>query len=345
MVRRTATNVSLKEESMRNGPLATTARLSPTRPKGLAAGAGMTDRTAASSIAVASGAKPPWPDTSALDESSDFAALGLVPFLKWPGGKRWFVCHHSDLLPSEYGTYVEPFLGAGAVYFHLKPKRALLGDVNADLIETYRAIKDNWQALESSLRYRQRRHREDPDAYYYWLRSKVPDELVQRASRLIYLNRTCFNGIYRVNRQGEFNVPRGSKDKVVIETDDFKSMSRVLAGAELLVGDFEALIDRANSDDFVFCDPPYIVRHNYNGFRKYNEVLFSWADQERLGQALTRAALRGVKVVCTNANHKSVRDLYDGTLFERQVVSRYSRISANNIGRSHFEELIIRANV
>ena len=305
----------------------------------------MTDRSATWSIKTEPGANPPGPATTALVEGADVATPVLVPFLKWPGGKRWFVGNHANLLPSEYGIYVEPFLGAGAVYFHLRPTRALLGDVNADLMETYRAIRDDWQALESSLRYRQRRHREDPDAYYYWLRAKKPSELVQRASRLIYLNRTCFNGIYRVNREGEFNVPRGSKDKVVIETDDFEAMSKVLAGAELMPGDFEALIDRANSGDFAFCDPPYTVRHNYNGFRKYNEVLFSWADQERLAQALTRAALRGVKVVCTNANHQSVRELYDSALFERRVVSRYSRISADNTGRSHFEELIIRANV
>lgn len=305
----------------------------------------MTDRSATWSIKTEPGANPPGPATTALVEGADVATPVLVPFLKWPGGKRWFVGNHANLLPSEYGVYVEPFLGAGAVYFHLRPTRALLGDVNADLVETYRAIRDDWQALEASLRYRQRRHRKDPDAYYYWLRAKKPSELVQRASRLIYLNRTCFNGIYRVNRKGEFNVPRGSKDKVVIETDDFEAMSKVLAGAELMPGDFEALIDRANSGDFAFCDPPYTVRHNYNGFRKYNEVLFSWADQERLAQALTRAALRGVKVVCTNANHQSVRELYDSALFERRVVSRYSRISADNTGRSHFEELIIRANV
>lgn len=284
-------------------------------------------------------------DLSELGVRPDNAEAGLVPFLKWPGGKRWFVCNHADLLPSEYGTYLEPFLGAGAIYFHLKPMRALLGDVNADLVDTYRAIKVDWRALEASLRYRQRRHREDPDTYYYWLRAKMPSNLVQRASRLIYLNRTCFNGIYRVNRQGEFNVPRGSKDKVVIESDDFDSKSKILAGAELVAGDFEGLVDRANSGDFVFCDPPYTVRHNYNGFRKYNEVLFSWADQERLAQALMRAALRGVKVVCTNANHQSVRELYKSALFDHRVVSRYSRISADNAGRSYFEELVIRANV
>lgn len=285
------------------------------------------------------------PPLGAPSESSDVATPRLAPFLKWPGGKRWFVCNHAGLLPCAFGTYVEPFLGAGAVYFHLRPTSSLLGDINADLVDAYRAIRDDWQALASSLRYRQRRHNEDPDAYYYWLREKVPSDLVQRASRLIYLNRTCFNGIYRVNRMGDFNVPRGSKDKVVVDTDDFESMSTVLAGAELIAGDFEALIDRAGNGDFAFCDPPYTVRHNYNGFRKYNEVLFSWADQERLAQALTRAALRGVKIVCTNANHRSVRDLYDCALFERRVVSRYSRISADNTGRSYFEELIIRANV
>lgn len=273
------------------------------------------------------------------------ALTSLVPFINWPGGKRWFVSNYADLLPDEYENYIEPFLGAGAVYIHLKPARALLGDINLELIDTYRTIQQNWKALESSLRYRQRRHREDPDGYYYWLRDKSSSGLVDRASRLIYLNRTCFNGIYRVNRQGQFNVPRGDKTKVVIDTDDFMSMAKILAGAELVAGDFEALVDRAESGDFVFCDPPYTVRHNSNGFRKYNEVLFSWADQERLAKALHRAAQRGTKVLCTNANHKSVRELYEQPSFDHRVVSRYSRISAENSSRRYFDELVIRANI
>lgn len=313
--------------------------------KGRALGLGIADRKTGRSVAgvpeVEHSAKLRLP----LSSGSDLTGTGLMPFLKWPGGKRWFVCNHADLLPSKYGVYVEPFLGAGAIYFHLMPPKALLGDVNTDLVDAYRVIKDSWQELEASLRYRHRRHREDPDTYYYWLRAKVPSNLVQRASRLIYLNRTCFNGIYRVNRKGQFNVPRGTKDKVLIDTDDFESMSKVLAGAQLVAGDFEKLIDKAGRGDFVFCDPPYTVRHNYNGFRKYNEVLFSWADQERLAKALVRAALRGVKIVCTNANHQSVRDLYDNPLFERRVVSRYSCIAAENTGRSYFEELVIRANI
>jgi DNA adenine methylase len=268
----------------------------------------------------------------------------LVPFLKWAGGKRWFVFGYEHLLPSSFGTYIEPFLGAGSVYFHLRPEKALLGDANEDLIAAYQAIKSDWQGLESSLRYRQRRHNDDAEGYYYWLRDRRPETLRQRASRLIYLNRTCFNGIYRVNRQGEFNVPRGTKDKVLIETDDFEAMSCLLQGAKLIAGDFELLVDRAKPGDFVFADPPYTVLHNYNGFLKYNEVLFSWADQQRLANALLRAARRGVKVLCTNANHHSVRSLYQAPEFKLEVVSRFSRISAANASRKNFEELIILAN-
>ncbi len=269
----------------------------------------------------------------------------IVPFLKWAGGKRWFVCNHTELMPRSYNRYIEPFLGAGSVYFFLRPYNALLGDVNAELINAYKAIKADWQAVQNSLKYRQRRHLEDADSYYYWLRDRIPSDPARQASRLIYLNRTCFNGIYRVNQRGQFNVPRGTKDAVVIETDDFEGMSRLLQGAELIAGDFEALVNLAQDGDFVFCDPPYTVRHNLNGFRKYNEVLFSWADQERLAASLRRSIARGAKVLCTNANHQSVRDLYAGNLFDLQAVSRYSRISADNSSRRYFEELIIRANI
>jgi DNA adenine methylase len=284
-------------------------------------------------------------ETGALFSVGVIEEKRLVPFLKWPGGKRWFVCKHSDWLPQDYDTYIEPFLGAGSIYFHLRPDRAILGDANADLINTYEVIRDDWMGVLSSLKYRQRRHRQDADGYYYWLRERRSTVSLQQATRLIYLNRTCFNGIYRVNELGEFNVPRGTKNKVLIESDDFEAMSKLLQKAELVAADFEVLVDRAQYRDFVFCDPPYTVRHNYNGFCKYNEVLFSWADQERLAAALIRAARRGAKVLCTNANHKSVRDLYSRSGFTLRAVSRYSMISADVSSRRHFEELIIEANL
>ena len=114
----------------------------------------------------------------------------FVPFLKWPGGKRWLVCSYSDWMPTEFNTYVEPFLfGAGSVYFHVRPPSAVLGDINPELIAAYEAIKLDWRGLHNSLRYRQRKHREDAN-YYYWLRSRNPGDLTQRASRLIYLNQS-----------------------------------------------------------------------------------------------------------------------------------------------------------
>jgi len=294
--------------------------------------------------------KPTERGRSSANVSSEWqTALGgedvVRPFLKWPGGKRWFVCNFADLLPTEYGTYIEPFLGAGSVYFHLRPRKAVLGDINSDLINAYQAIKKNWEEIKVSLRYHQRRHREDAEAYYYQVRDQNPRNALTQASRLIYLNRTCFNGIYRVNQRGQFNVPRGSKDSVVFDTDDFEVVSKLLKNAALIPGDFEPLISRSKRDDFVFCDPPYTVRHNYNGFLKYNEVLFSWSDQERLASALRRAALRGAKVLCTNAKHDSIHELYDHPVFDLKVVSRYSTISADTDSRRDFEELVIRANI
>lgn len=276
-----------------------------------------------------------------LDERSTDA---LVPFLKWAGGKRWFVHRHREIFPKTYRRYFEPFLGGGAVYFHLRPSNAVLADINPDVIAAYQAIKERWIGLKKSLAYHQRAHAEDVD-YYYDTRDRTPSELVPRASRMIYLNRTCFNGIYRVNKQGSFNVPRGTKDAVLMDSDNFKSISHLLRGADLRVSDFECVIDEAQEGDLVFADPPYTVRHNLNGFVKYNEILFSWADQERLARALKRAGARGVMVVATNANHRSVRNLYASWDFHTRSVSRYSQISADAASRRQFEELVITANI
>jgi DNA adenine methylase len=178
------------------------------------------------------------------------------------------------------------------------------------------------------------------DDYYYTIRDERPDGLIERAARVIYLNRTCFNGIYRVNLAGEFNVPRGTKTAVLLDTDCFEAMASLLARAQLRLSDFEALIDEAVKGDFIFADPPYTVRHNYNGFIKYNEKLFSWDDQERLAAALIRAVDRGAKVA-TNADHESVRRLYRNTGLRTRHVSRFSAISANAKSRKQFSELII----
>jgi DNA adenine methylase len=164
--------------------------------------------------------------------------------------------------------------------------------------------------------------------------------MATRAARFIYLNRTCWNGLYRVNKLGKFNVPKGTKQSVILDTDCFSVTSRLLRNAILLDGDFEKIIDQAKERDLLFIDPPYTVRHNNNSFIEYNEKLFSWADQKRLFISLKRAKERNVLIVSTNANSKSIRKLYGGT-FKTKVVSRHSVISSKSESRGKFEELII----
>lgn len=262
----------------------------------------------------------------------------LTPFLKWPGGKRWFVTEHADVFPPRFNRYIEPFLGSGSVFFHLRPQRALLGDTNGELIASYRGIRNRWKKTQEVLQQHQRRHGK---RYYYTVREQRPDALAEQAARVIYLNRTCFNGIYRVNRQGQFNVPKGTRDSVVFDTDDFAAAARLLRRAEIRVADFEVLVDEAERDDLIFADPPYTVRHNLNGFIKYNEKLFSWDDQVRLGAALARARDRGAHVVSTNANHHSLRELYRSHGFRLREISRFSCISADAGSRRQFGELLI----
>jgi len=265
----------------------------------------------------------------------------MVPFLKWPGGKRWFVARHPDYFPCNYGRYIEPFLGGGAVFFFLRPKSAILGDINPELIATYEAVRDASREVAQLLTEYQSVHSK---RHYYSLRGQEPKSREAVAARMIYLNRTCFNGIYRVNLAGEFNVPKGTKKAVLLETDDFPGAAKLLKKAELRHADFESIIDEAKEGDFVFADPPYTVRHNVNGFVKYNETLFSWDDQVRLADALHRAGGRGVKILSTNANHDSVRSLYRDRNFVLTTTSRYSSISAASESRKQFEELVIRSS-
>lgn len=280
--------------------------------------------------------------TKITNTKNDLGIHPLPPFLKWPGGKRWLIERHKDLLPHRInGRYIEPFLGGGAVFFHLRPQVAVLSDMNRDLIETYEAVRINRGAVVENLWDHHFLHQQSPDRYYA-VRAEIPDTADTRAARFIYLNRTCFNGIYRVNRKGEFNVPRGNKTNVIMPDDDWHGWTKALQSAELHHSDFQPLIAQAEKGDFLFVDPPYTIHHNLNGFIKYNEVLFSWNDQIRLAESLDQARKRGAKILMTNANHESVRALY-GRGFKKAVISRFSSMSAKSEGRSSFEELIITA--
>lgn len=262
----------------------------------------------------------------------------MKPFLNWAGGKRWLVASQSHLLPDSSQRLVEPFVGSGVVFFHLRPASALLSDVNAQLIETYTAVRDEPEGVLADLRVHDAKHSK---GHYYEVRSTVPQTPAQRAARFIYLNRTCFNGLYRVNLKGEFNVPMGSKTSVLRPDDDFFAWAELLKGSTLVAQDFAQSIAGAGEGDLVYVDPPYTVKHNMNNFVKYNEEIFSWQDQVRLAQCLQEATQRGVRVIASNADSESVRDLYSGQGWVLIRVSRQARLAASSANRKRTTEIVL----
>lgn len=159
---------------------------------------------------------------------------------------------------------------------------------------------------------------------------------------MVYLNRTCWNGLYRVNKKGEFNVPIGTKTNVLLEEDNFELLSNILQFVNLDSCDFEITIDKAKKNDFIFVDPPYTVKHNLNGFVKYNENIFSWQDQIRLKNSISRAIDRGAHVLVTNANHKSIEELYKGC-GKMILLNRASVIAGKAEARGIYSELAIKS--
>lgn len=264
--------------------------------------------------------------------------MGLRPFLKWAGGKRWLIDHSDFQTPEITGIYVEPFLGGGAVFFSLLPASARLSDANARLVETYVAIRDHWADVVTLLEAHHNSHSRD---YYYSQRDLKYSNLVPRAAQFIYLNRACWNGLYRVNRQGAFNVPIGTKDWILSADDDFASISRALQAAEIVCCDFRDSIAVAKSGDFIFCDPPYTTAHNFNGFVKYNESIFSWDDQKDLQRNLLSADQRGASFLLTNADHPSLHDLYVPH-WEPTQLYRHTVISGKPKGRTRTSEILVK---
>lgn len=234
--------------------------------------------------------------------------------------------------------YVEPFVGGASLFLHANPTTALLGDVNHDLIECYAAVSqqpwDVWTILSA--------HMAEHDALRYAeVRGCAPSTPAARAARFIYLNRSCFNGLYRVNKSGNFNVPLGTPRFAGLSLDSLLEFAGRLRSAELIASDFEFAVDSTDTGDLLVLDPPYTVKHNNNGFVRYNEQVFRWADQQRLAFLATKAAQRGVHIVGMNAAHTSVLELYDQEIFDIRTVSRSSTMAGNNRHRGQYNELLI----
>jgi DNA adenine methylase len=258
----------------------------------------------------------------------------LLPLVKWAGGKRRLLPDILEIAPSQFSTYFEPFFGGGAVFFSLLPSVATLSDTNSELIQMYVQVRDYPEKVLGCLR-RMPNSEED----YYRIRLMKPRTDAGKAARLIYLCTLSFNGIHRQNLKGEFNVPYGYKTHInPCDEEVLEGVSESLQGKTLLEGDFEQAVSTAQKGDFVYFDPPYTVAHGNNGFIKYNAKIFSWADQKRLASVASRLKKAGCKVIVSNADHSSIRELYLD--FNIRVIERHSVMAASSEFRRPVRECL-----
>ncbi|MCV3212920.1 DNA adenine methylase [Plectonema radiosum NIES-515] len=262
------------------------------------------------------------------------------PFLKWAGGKSKLIKQYLTHLPSQttYKNYYEPFLGGGALFFHLQPSNGILTDINAELITTYRCVKDHIQELIFLLKEHESKHSRD---YYYSVRANPGKTDLEKAARLIYLNKTCFNGLYRVNSQNKFNVPLGKyKNPNICPENLLIAASEALEGAEIKQANFTEILNHATtSDDFVYFDPPYYPISETSYFTSYTNYSFKENQQIQLRDICLTLSERGVKVMLSNSDCEFIRNLY--TDFNIHTISAARSINSHAKKRGKINEILL----
>lgn len=261
------------------------------------------------------------------------------PFLKWPGGKRQLLPELLKRIPAKYGTYHEPFLGGGALFFALAPKLANLGDMNPRLIKAYCAVRNDVEAVIERLQEYALDH-DEPN--YYIRRSSEPKDDLGIAAWMIYLNKTCFNGLWRVNRLGEFNVPFGRYDNPTIcDADNLRACAEALRhGIAIAHQGFENVLIEAVAGDLVYFDPPYVPASSTASFTAYTAAGFGPKDQERLRDLALTLKMRGVHVLLSNSGTPAVADLYARD-FEVTQVAAKRNINSKATARGPVAEYVI----
>jgi len=262
------------------------------------------------------------------------------PFVKWVGGKRGIIQELTRRLPHSFKSYYEPFVGGGALFFELcrQLKKAFLSDVNVDLVITFNVIRRDPQKLIARLNEHAAKHNE---AYYYTMRSQhYADDPIELAARFIYLNKTCYNGLFRANKKGEFNVPVGRyENPPILDEENLLLCHEALQRAVIEYKDFAEIAPKAN--DFVYFDPPYHPTDE-NSFTKYSKSGFTEHDQARLKDFALALHKKGVKVMISNSDTKFIRDLYKSRAFNIESVSAPRLVNCKAEGRKAAEEVLIR---
>jgi DNA adenine methylase len=265
------------------------------------------------------------------------------PFVKWAGGKSQLLSQISKVFPRKFGRYYEPFIGGGATYFNLRPKEAVISDANLELINGYRVIRDDLESLAKELDYIQALR--ISRSLYEKYRKDDPETLTptKRAARFIFLNKTCYNGLYRVNKNGGFNVPFGKYRRMptLYESGNFIEIRNLLRGAEIMCASYEIPLNRAKSGDFLYLDPPYSSEPESLGFTSYTKESFSASDQRRLAAKFKELDRKGCVVMLSNSNTKLVRELYEDYKETTLVLTSDRMINCVGSERTGYRELLI----
>ena len=267
-------------------------------------------------------------------------------FVKWAGGKQQLIEQFIPLFPKKFNNYFEPFVGSGAIAFHIlqkhKPKKVLLSDINEELINAYNIIKTDVKSLVIELKQHKEYHLADKPNYYYEIRGVNPNDLpeLERAARFIYLNKTCFNGLYRVNSKGGFNVPIGSyKNPDIIQEDKLKRISKLLKKVNVKVMNFEKVVSKAKKGDFIYFDPPYYPLKKGKSFTTYTKGNFLEEEQKLLANVFKKLDKKGCLCMASNSDTKFIKKLYKD--FNIQYVKARRLINSKANGRGKINEIVI----
>ncbi len=264
------------------------------------------------------------------------------PIVKWVGGKRQLMFELLKNMPENYNRYFEPFIGGGALFFELQPQNGYISDMNEELINLYSVVRDDVYELIEDLG----KH-EVSKEYFLEIRNIDRTEKyaelssIERASRFIYLNRTCFNGMYRVNSQGQFNVPFGNyKSPRIVDAENLINCSKLLKNTEIYCADFSEILTKVQKDDFVYFDPPYVPLNETSSFTSYTKDGFDLDMQFKLRDVCDELDSKGVMFMLSNSDTKLVNELYSNYEIKKVFASR--AINANPNGRGKITEVLVK---